>query len=403
MRDEWKRPLVGFFWLLGSGLFASLGFVLLASDLFPVIEQKVVVQFLVFAQWQVLGVTVAKLGVDNVVFAAVSREPDVTFEMVKFAFFRAVPIALLFSIFIYVLFGFEFSVACFVTVVVDFFSVMMISDRNARAAYGITSIANLLNYPLFFLSIFLMSFLFDGFNLELMLAVFIFSSVARLVWLVCTDIERSKLSQKMVSVSFSVGVQQVLNYAIFKLDQIILGVLFVGFLSRFDGLSFASDFLFLAKMVELITGVFLVAGIIIFPKIAIEKSAGFRGWWGLIKNYYLLIVFVYACVAAVFYFYAALFRDGIGLYELIPFLFQSFLVFPVNLMTFSMIRDGYILGLIKNLFLSVVVGCLFFGFVFLVDMNIARDALAWFVVVQLAIFLMLGVVGGWGERVRLYG
>src|SRR5438105_1329645 len=90
-----RLRLWGFVQLIGSGALGALGLSLLASNRWRVLPEPDVARVLLFIQWEALGLTVAKCGLDTVLFAVVTRSPEVEFAIGRTIVRRLAPLAVL--------------------------------------------------------------------------------------------------------------------------------------------------------------------------------------------------------------------------------------------------------------------------------------------------------------------
>src|SRR5437867_4324462 len=83
--------------LLGSGVISALALTIITSNRWHLVDPAVGVTLVLFLQWQVLGLTLTKLGVDQLIFAAISedslRRASTTAHMRR----RAFPLGLAFG------------------------------------------------------------------------------------------------------------------------------------------------------------------------------------------------------------------------------------------------------------------------------------------------------------------
>src|SRR5665213_323193 len=95
---ENQKTFKGIIGLLSSGIFAAIAFTIIASNRLPQISKSEIIFLLLFVQWQTLGLTIVKMGIDQLVFAAVSIENHLFFSFGRFFLTRAFPCCLCFGI-----------------------------------------------------------------------------------------------------------------------------------------------------------------------------------------------------------------------------------------------------------------------------------------------------------------
>lgn len=77
---------------------------LLASNRWAILEPTVTVFIILCVQWQALGLTIAKLGVDNVVYAMVSKDETLSFMAGEYVLTRVLPLTMIFSVSVWFVF-----------------------------------------------------------------------------------------------------------------------------------------------------------------------------------------------------------------------------------------------------------------------------------------------------------
>ena len=110
--------------LLGSGLVSAFALTIITSNRWHLLDPGVGVMVVLFLQWQTLGLTLTKMGLDQVIFAAVTenphRRPSTTAHIRR----RAVPLGLVISALVAAIFGPLYGLACFVSLVLDTQSIL---------------------------------------------------------------------------------------------------------------------------------------------------------------------------------------------------------------------------------------------------------------------------------------
>jgi len=205
------------------------------------------------------------------------------------------------------------------------------------------------------------------------------------------------MRQVVCTASLEMGVQQALNYLLFRADQIVLAILGL----QLQSLNDAGMYIFLAKFPELAAGIMVVAGTVLFPRIYISYPCDIRQLLGALVKHGPLAAGYVAALALSMYVYLLLWKGpDISPWLLLPFLLHTMVIVLVNNITYSALRQGYLRRLLTNLALAVSVGLavavqLHFGF------NVF--ALAWIVPVQLLVFITLTFALNWGRTRQLYG
>lgn len=391
-----RKKFVGFVSLLGSGVISAIGFMLIASQRWSLFDQHLAAFIILFVQWQTLGLTISKVGIENVVFAVVSSDRNKCFDSWQFILRKVLPLAGLYSVVVWFIFSPLAALVSFGSILLDASSLIIMADLNARGYYRITSISNLLNYPIFFLILVYLHYL-DKLNLNFALGTFLFSSLLRWLWLAKTRVIPANREEVICTASLEMGMQQVLNYLLFRNDQLIISFFLLSTLATKK----IGTYVYMAKFPEIVASVMVVAGTVYFPSMYIQYPVNWARVFSQIKKYRLYVLAYCLLMAGVVLMYRR-FWSGVSfpLLVLLPFLIQALMVIIINNVTYSMLRQGYISGLLRNLIVSIIAGLLYFAMVLGTGMDIY--ALAWLVPIQFLIFLMLSFFSKCGKKVTLY-
>lgn len=391
--------LFGFLALMSSGLFAAFGFMLLASNRWAILEPAVTVFIILCVQWQTLGLTIAKLGVDNVVYAMVSKDETLSFMAGEYVLTRVLPLTMIFSVSVWFVFSPLAAISIFFTILLDSHSIMRMADLNARRRYALTAIGNLLNYPMFFFVTFVIAAFVDVTSATIA-AIFVLASLARWLWLQSVDVDRQRLKKVSCRVSLGMGVQQALNYLLFRIDQIVLGTTFASLATFAKSPDYLSKYLFMAKFPELVAGVMVIVGTVVFREVRIQRPVHWPGGHAQLDGHSLVVWGAPVLILLGSVPYVMLWEgDPIESLFVIPFLVHAICIFPANLVTYSMIRQGCLSGLLRNLVASVMIGIIL---VVVIAPLTHGPGLAWVVGIQLGAFIVLSYLLPWGDPRKLY-
>lgn len=209
--------------LLGSGLLASIGFVLFAQgDLF-LVDQVAVNKFLSFVAAQMLVVTIAKAGVDQQIFARfLGHEGRLRFGR---RFFSLLLLVACLSFFYYSRTNcLVLASSLSVSVLLDVPSISYQSRLNGMLYTNKLLISNLLNYPFFFIFIYIIQFKIE-LTLSLLCQIFVFCSLLRFVFLFYDHLKDDSSNIVEVKQNYKVGIYQGLNYWLFRSAQLLPNVL----------------------------------------------------------------------------------------------------------------------------------------------------------------------------------
>lgn len=394
---EMQRLAWGALMLISSGAFASLGLVLIASNRLPFISPPVGTFTLLFLQWQMLALTITKIGIGEVVFAVVSKDNQLYFDARRFLAGKPLLLAALLAVAIGYMFTPLAGLVAFACLLLDTCSTIFIADLNANNRFAATSIAGLLNYPVFFLALLACSWVAHV-STQFMLLAFLLSSVTRWLWL-RQQVSCAGREAVICRANWEMAGQQALNYLMFRLDQLVLGSVALTSVFMLHNQEYIRQFVFLAKFPEILSSVLVTLGAILLPRLHLTSPQAIR--WRHAPFLQVIIVLGYA---ASLYILLSLYLDfwhGPPLTEVsvFPFLVQALCILPVNLLTYSMIREGHLHGLLRNLYASIGLGLLvFFG----IGWVTRSYPLAWLVPIQLLAFLAQGKLLSWGHQKTVY-
>lgn len=336
----------------------------------------------IFIALQMLGVTIVKAGLDSYVFAQASTQQKndlynfrPVFSKVLVYFWIAISIASYFYI------GSWLGIVIYsASVICDSYSAVRTSEFTARRQFHIVAASNMLKYPLYFLILFSIGS-FIVIEYEDLLYLFVFTSLVRSFFLL--SISRKFSFQSLPSFSFGIlGAQQVLNYLLFRLDQVGIPLL-SGSISTLDSKSI-NDFVFLIKYPELVSYFAAASGSIVFPrlldrwhstKIDITRER-------LLINFGLFFV----CGIGLIIYLLVLQRDPYGFYVYLPLVLAACLSFEVNFITFKLLSSNSF----ARLLICLLIGFLF-GIIFLFLTKITQIFLLtyWIVPIQMIVFLII--------------
>jgi len=223
------------------------------------------------------------------------------------------------------------------------------------------------------------------------------SSLVRWFWLKRHRFVQPGMQEVFCRANVEMGAQQALNYLLFRADQILLAI--VGL--KMASLENAGMYVFLAKFQELASGVMLVAGSVIFPKIYIKSPFDHRAILDELKRHTVYVFGYIAVITLSMYCYVNFWKGHPIPFTLaLPFLIQTMCIILVNNITYSVLRHGYLRRLLTNLSFSVLVGLLIST---AMQFNFSALTLSWIVPVQVLTFVTLSFALKWGETRELYG
>jgi len=380
--------------LLGSGVIAAGGLTLVASHRSPALSGELAVFILLFVQWETFGLLLAKVGLDQLVFAAVTANPRLHLRLARTFKLRVLPIASLFGLVCLLWFPPLASLALAGSVALDVYSLAVLAELNARKLHSAAAIGNLLNYPVFLGLLFAAAAVGKP-SVLLVAAAFTASSAFRAAFL-CW--RRRRPAQAEDAEPSSAGVliaQPIFNHLLFRIDQLILPVATAALGFAAAG---AARYLFLAKFPELVAGVISTAGMVVLPDLllATGQESSVRAQLGTGLRVILLLASLPGlAVCAAIYLAVWGGPERIPFAWGLPFFLQALFILPANLLTYSMVVAGALAALLRNLLTGLLAGSIVLA---LAALGGQWALLSLVVPVQLAVYVGCGVFLGWGER-----
>jgi hypothetical protein len=385
--------------LLGSGVISAVALTIITSNRWHLLDSGVGVSLVLFLQWQAFGLTVTKLGVDQVIFAAITENPQRRVLTAAHMRNRALPLALVFSLVVAVVFDPWYGVACFVSTLLDTQSILLLADLNARERYTGVMTASLLNYPLFFLFLFGVQ-AWHHVTIGLALGLFVMTSFTRWAWLTFHRSFPIALPTLSIQGTGLTGIAPLLNFLMFRVDQVLLGTAVVSTLVATIGSDFIRQLLFLGRYQELLSGGIAILTGMLLPRLHLRYPFVVRD---LVRTATSRRGSIFAYVGAValsLAVYSLVWRGApIPTILLTCAAVSALLILPANALTYSMIRQGHLRGLVRNLVIVVTIGLgtIVASYVFAAPMIFVIA-----VPLQLAVFVVLALTSNWLARQHPY-
>jgi len=232
--------------LLASGVFAAVGFILLAGGAFFEIEINVTNRFFTLLAFQLLAVTVAVLGADRKILAILVSGGFDSIKLSKKFYAWLVIITFMAFIVLGVYYELQlgFSVLICFTIVFDTISTIKVAELSAKLRTNLIFISNIVRYPLFFALLFLFGEVINV-TIEIIFSLFLVASVLRLIIIGWPSFGAD--SKFIVVPDIRLGSFQIFNYSINRGAQTLIG------LSAFSvSVSNQSQIFFYWKLIELI-------------------------------------------------------------------------------------------------------------------------------------------------------
>jgi hypothetical protein len=386
--------------LLGvTGILAATSMLLLGAHLIPGMHIQTTVELLLLVQWHALGWAISKAGVDYAVFGIVSRDPGLTFDLAKVLKGPMIPLWAGFTICSLLIYGWQISLALGLALFSDTLSAIRNAELNARRKFLVTSVGNLLYYPLFVLLWMLAALCWPATLLQGLLLLALCSAV-RLIWFIGAPQSRDNLRPAVVTRHFVPATQGLLNMAMFRSDQVLLATItFTGYMSA-PPIGALAVYVFLCRVIDIATGFMVIVGTVNFPKYPLQgpalREAGFRKLGIIVATFSALTTLGGAAVFWALKLYGG---DGPTPGIVIAFCLQIPLIFMANFLTYCLQRDQRFHALLRNQALAIAAGCAVLA-CYAATENLVW--LAWVVPTQLLIFSALGLIGPWGHKHQIH-
>lgn len=338
--------------LLGSGIISSIGIVLFSSNTIKFIDVKIVIDILIILQIHSIGLTITKLSFDAISYSYFLNNKNFRPKIKNFIFKKALILAIPILIFAVYRFSYIIGFLIFINVILDQFSNLVINQLNYRHLFNKAFILNLLSYPLFFLTIILVSYYFK-FNLEYYLIIFFICLILK--FLLSNYFYNRIFYTEDIDLlpNWNMGFQQIFNYFLFKSDTIIISLPLV-FISTLNiDKSEILEIFYLSRFPELVSGLTLALSVLYYPRYIFNSGSEFLNKIKL-KDF----LFYFSSIIILFGIFLFFWKHSYNLkiYNIIFYFFNGFFVLVCNLITFNLIKMEKYKLLINNLLISCVFG-----------------------------------------------
>lgn len=321
--------------LIAPGVISGLGFISLLAGAVPTIDRHIATNIVLLIQWQLMGLTISKFGLDQLLLAH-STGGNGRIAANAYVLSRiCAPIALIFGGVVALVHGPMIALLLVVSVLFDCQSILLSSALNSMGRHSPVARGAFLNHP-FFLGLLIASSYYFSHTTTSGLTLFVVSSFARWYSLHLTTSSLRDRTQWRPKLLGWLGAQQVANYWIFRGDQILIPTL-----SSLGVALSASveirDAVLLAKIAELFSGLFVAIQAVLFPALMnhVRNESHARSTVGK-----LLIVsiatapFLALCLHAA----TAPFRQEPSIWLAVPFALHIALILSVNTLTLFSLR-----------------------------------------------------------------
>jgi hypothetical protein len=340
------------------------------------IDPDACVRFLLFVPWQTLGVTVVKCGVDTWVLSRGGSWTGRSLALGKLLIRRYLPLSVLVGLLLLTRLP---PFACAVAMSTAFADAVATVLSNEMATHNrVTHAAatNFLKFPLFFLLICVVA-AFARVNFNLLLVVFGLTSAARLIVLLLLRADERESGEQPNA--FALGTQQILNYGLFKNDQLVTGIV------NSAGTAGDAVFVYLARFPELISAMLTACAPVLLPGIYARK--GMDTLRVLVRSTQGALGIAAIILVATLYGATAAKPMATAVWPLLPaVIMHSVFALPVNYRTYALFREHRERTLLTGLVKANAVGI---GISAVIASLLAEipPAILWVVPAQQAVFL----------------
>jgi hypothetical protein len=189
------------------------------------------------------------------------------------------------------------------------------------------------------------------------------------------------------------GVAPLLNFLMFRVDQVLLGTTFVATVVATVGSDFVRQILFLGRYQELLAGAIAMLTGILLPRLHLRYPFAARDLMRTAATRRWLTLGYAGAVPLSLAAYSVVWRGSpLPVILLLSVAVSALLILPANALTYSMIRQGHLRGLVRNLGIAVTIGLgtIVASYVF----NMPRIFVV-AVPLQLVVFVLLALTSGW--------
>ncbi|NMG73934.1 hypothetical protein [Aromatoleum diolicum] len=374
---KWTLPLIS---IVGTGIVGAVCLALMTAGKFEFVAPESAANLAIFIVFQTLGVTVVKAGLDSYVFARASSDlENAPYAMAPVFKKYVLPVWLLFALASYSILESPIVVCiCVFSTLIDVYSAVRVAEFTARKSFNTVAIANLSKYPLYFILLFIAG-RFVNINYYDLLYLYLFISLVRFA--VVFAASRATVFSAIPNYNFGLlGVQQVFNYLLFRLDQVSIPAI----RNMIPGLdpNGLSQFVFYLKFPELVSYCVTAFGSVFFPILVTRFGANSISWRGerLVGNAAIFLACAFGLLS-----YVTVFRsDGISLFVFVPLVFAAFLSFEVNFITFKLLAVGDFRRLLIGMGGAIVCGVALIGVAVLLQ---SVNFLYWIVPLQMLVYM----------------
>ena len=373
-----NKAVVNYFLLLFPGAVSALLIFLISSNRLLPNNKDCTLLLLKFLSIQTLGITIVKYGIDQIIISCL--QPYGRTATDSFFKKRVLPLTLIFCAVTAFLKGWIYAFSLLLILPMEVMAIIVTIELSVSNRIKYASLLTLLGNPLVFMLTFIAYR--SGFLSETM--IFIFFTSSSLSRVIFSLFIRNKGDKNEIAIlSYHIPLQQVGNYFMFRLDQLIISSsLVIAFLGN---QSLMIRYLFLAKFPEVTSGVIVSLAPILYKRLGDQTEASLKK---LFKDPLFLLISIGICISQIIVclFIFKSHDTSNSLLLLLPFVLSSLLILPANLVTYILLKNAkvYKINILNGI--SVIIGVILAG-ISLLSNNIYIFCMV--VPVQLLIYIIL--------------
>lgn len=319
--------------LVAPGGITALGLFLFASGRFNPLLHEDQAFFLILMQLQALGITIAKFGLDQVIFSRLGINEYVALS----AFFkkRVIPLVIIYSLLLAIFYtSWNVSLLFSITLPLEVYGIILITEHNINRRFNRSFVLMLTGYPLVFTCLAAAWFL--GIIIHRNSLLFIFLASALIKSVLATYFRVKQTRRDEADYSLQIPVQQVTNIWMFRSDQLLIATHLYS--AGMGNVLSLTSYLFLAKLPE-ISGAFLAYLSPILYK-RFENNIVYFSLRRILEDWFFWLInagIILAFLVVYLFFDTNQAEDRWIFY--LPFLFHCLLVLPANMTTYMRFKS----------------------------------------------------------------
>jgi hypothetical protein len=335
------------FMLLVPGALSAVGFLALASGNFFSIDGAAVFEFMAFLPWHLLCLTIAKLGLDTWILARASAWIGNSWPFSRILLTRTAPVCVCIAILMSTQFPISWAIAGAICNLLDSAALTLSNELAAHQKFGRSALAHMLKFPLFFVLIGIPVWATSDAG-SVVVTALVLTSVCRLTYLLAIRPPTIARAADSPTVKLMVS-QQVLNYGLFKNDQLTAAFIDSGTIVQ-------RQVVYFSRIPELVSAFVVALAPILYSRLArvagrddhrnTQSSVGVQGLFALGA----------AALTVVFAFLGAFSLDATVTLVCLAVALHSILVLPVNARTNRLFAAQQERLMIRGLLISNMVG-----------------------------------------------